>query len=280
MRERGFTLAVALVVALVLARSVVFLVWEQAGFDSDQALLGLMAKHIAEGRAFPVFIYGERYLLAVQAWLAAPLFAFFGPSVALLKAPVALVNLATAVLLVWILCRDGGLRPLLALVAALFFVFAPPGMSGALLETGGGNPEPFLYVLLLWILRDRPLAFGLMFALGFIHREFTIYGVTAIIAIALLADRRLNDARVRAAALAGVGYFAVAQLVRIAYLYSTPFGPVRPWPRRLAAARISRRSAGDSVLRRSRSCLDSPACSATTSASRLAPSACPWSITA
>ena len=34
-----------------------------------------MAKHISEGRAFPVFIYGDRYMLAVQAWLAAPLFA-------------------------------------------------------------------------------------------------------------------------------------------------------------------------------------------------------------
>ena len=225
MSERGFTLAVALAVALVLVRSIVFLTWEQAAFDSDQAVFGLMAKHLAEGRAFPMFIYGDRYLLAVEAWLAAPLFALFGPSVALLKMPVLLVNVATAALLVWILHRDGGLRPRLALVAALFFVFAPPGMSGALLETGGGNPEPFLYVLLLWILRDRPLAFGLMFAFGFIHREFTVYGVTAIVATALLADRRVNHARLRAVAIAGVGYFLVAQLVRTAYVFSTPFGP-------------------------------------------------------
>ncbi len=225
MRDREFTIAIALAVALVLARNAVFLIWEQASFDSDQAVFGLMAKHIAEGRAFPIFIYGDRYMLAVQAWLAAPLFALFGPSVAVLKLPVLLVNTATAVLLVWILHRDGGLRPLLALVAALFFVLAPPGMSGSLIETGGGNPEPFLYVLLLWLLRDRPLAFGLMFAFGFIHREFTAYGVTAILAIALLADRRLNYSRFAAVGIAAVGYLAVTQVVRTAYLFSTPFGP-------------------------------------------------------
>ena len=91
---------------LVIARSAVFLIWEEAAFDSDQAIFGLMARHIAEGRAAPVFIYGDRYMLAVQAWLAAPLFAIAGSSVAILKAPVVLVNVATAVLLVWILIRD------------------------------------------------------------------------------------------------------------------------------------------------------------------------------
>lgn len=225
MKERGFTIAVAFAVALVLARSAVFLLWEQAGFDSDQAIFGLMAQHIAEGRAFPLFIYGQRYFLAVEAWLAAPLFALSGPSVALLKTPVVLINATTAVLLVWILHRDGGLRPMLALVASLFFVFAPPGTAGALSEASGGNAEPFLYLLLLWMLRHRPLAFGLVFAFGFIHREFTIYGVTAIVSMALLADRRVNDERLKAVAIAGIAYLAVAQLARIAFVFSTPFGP-------------------------------------------------------
>ena len=33
--------------------------------DGDECILGLMAKHIAEGRAFPVFLYGQSYGLAV-----------------------------------------------------------------------------------------------------------------------------------------------------------------------------------------------------------------------
>ena len=123
------TLAAAAV--LVIARSAVFLIWEEAAFDSDQAVFGLMARHIAEGRAAPVFIYGDRYMLAVQAWLAAPLFAIAGSSVAILKAPVVLVNVTTAVLLVWILVRDAELRPSIALVASSFFVLMPPVMAKA-----------------------------------------------------------------------------------------------------------------------------------------------------
>ena len=217
--------ALAVAAVLVIARSAVFLVWEEAAFDSDQAIFGLMARHIAEGRAAPVFIYGDRYMLAVQAWLAAPLFAIAGSSVAILKAPVVLVNVATAVLLIWILIRDVQLRPSIALVASLFFVLMPPVMAKLLAETGGGNPEPFFYVLLLWLLRDRPIAFGAVFAFGFMHREFTAYGVTAIIAIAWLADRRLNTDRLKAVALAAIAYLVVSQAVRTAFLFSTPFGP-------------------------------------------------------
>jgi hypothetical protein len=211
--------------ALVLMRSAVFLAWEHAGFDSDQAIFGLMAKHIVEGRAFPVFIYGDDYLLAVQAWLAAPLFALFGPSVGVLKIPVVLVNVATAVLLLWVLHRDAGLTPAAAFGAAVFFVFATPLMAGSLVETGGGNPEPFLYVLLLWILRHRPIAFGLVLGFGFVHREFTAYGAGAIVLLALLDDWRPSMARFRIVALAAIGYLIVTQAIRGVFMFSTPFGP-------------------------------------------------------
>src|SRR3954470_19685207 len=60
MIERRLRIAIVAAAILVAARSAVFLIWEQAGFDSDQAIFGLMARHIVEGRAFPVFIYGDR----------------------------------------------------------------------------------------------------------------------------------------------------------------------------------------------------------------------------
>src|SRR5688500_3619035 len=132
--ERRLAIAMAAAVVLVLARAAVFLLWEQASFDSDQAIFGLMAKHIAEGRAFPLFIYGDYYMLGVQAWLAAPLFAAFGPSPAVLKLPVVLVNVATAVLLVWVLHRDGGLKPVTALICSLFYVWASPALAGSLVQ--------------------------------------------------------------------------------------------------------------------------------------------------
>ena len=68
-----------LAVLLVLVRSVVFLVWGHIDFDSDQAIVGLMAKHLSEFRAFPLFFYGQNYMLGVQAWITAPFSGSPGP---------------------------------------------------------------------------------------------------------------------------------------------------------------------------------------------------------
>src|SRR6186713_2434483 len=52
-----------LIVAAVVFRSVFFLEFDESYFDSDQAIVGLMAKHLAEGRARPLFFYGQEYML-------------------------------------------------------------------------------------------------------------------------------------------------------------------------------------------------------------------------
>src|SRR5215210_2788590 len=93
---RGFVPAVAVAASLIVIRAFVWIFFEQSGFDSDQAVVGLMAKHLAEGRAFPLFYYGQHYMLAVEPWLAAPLFKVFGASVATLKLPLMAINIATA----------------------------------------------------------------------------------------------------------------------------------------------------------------------------------------
>jgi hypothetical protein len=179
----------AVVVVLVLFRSLLFVFGSTLSFDADEGVFGLMAKHLAEGRAVPLFMYGQSYILAVEAWMAAPLFLLFGPSIAALKLPLLAVNLAAALLLVHLLERDGGLRPVYALAASLFFIIAAPGTAATLLQASGGNVEPFLYTLLLWILRRRPIMFGLVAGLGFLHREFTIYGIAAIVMIQFVNAR-------------------------------------------------------------------------------------------
>jgi hypothetical protein len=172
--------------ALVLLRSVTFAFAPQSFFDADQAVMGLMAKHLSEGRAFPLFMYGQNYILAVEAWMAAPLFLVGGPSVALLKLPLVAINVAAACLLVRVLVRDGGLRPWLALVASMFFVMPPPGTAAQLVEASGGNLEPFLYIVLLWMARGRGLVFGAVLAIGFLQREFTAYAIVAFFVVWLV----------------------------------------------------------------------------------------------
>jgi hypothetical protein len=185
-RRRERWLAAALLVVLVLFRSAVFILWEESHFNADQAVMGLMAKHITEARAFPVFFYGSNHILAVQAWLAAPVFLLAGVSVTTLKLPLLGINLAIALLLLRVLERDSGLRPALALVPILFFALPAPGTSASLLEASGGNVEPMLYVLLLWITRHRPALCGVIFGIGFLQREFTLYGLIALLAVGTL----------------------------------------------------------------------------------------------
>jgi hypothetical protein len=180
-RERW--IVAAIVTLLILFRSAPFLFWPQAHFDSDQGVMGLMAKHLSEGRAFPMFLYGQNYILAVQAWLAAPVFLIAGVSVTTLRLPLFLVNVAVGLLLVRIFERDVGLRPRAALVPALFFAMTPPGTTTLLLQASGGNVEAFLYVLLLWVTRSRPNLGGVILGIGFLHREFTVYGLLSLIAI-------------------------------------------------------------------------------------------------
>src|SRR6188474_800362 len=119
--------AAAIVLLVVLARSLVFVFWEQSYYDSDQAIVGLMAKHLIEGRAFPVFFYGQSYMLGVEAYLAAPVFLIAGVSVAALKFPLLLINLGVALMLLRTLEREAGLRPYAAMLPVLFFAIPSPG---------------------------------------------------------------------------------------------------------------------------------------------------------
>ena len=50
--------------------------------SSDQAVAGLMAKHILEGKGHPVFYYGATYAGSLEPHFVAAVFAVFGPSVA------------------------------------------------------------------------------------------------------------------------------------------------------------------------------------------------------
>jgi hypothetical protein len=174
-----FRAVVAVVIALVVLRSVVPLVSERS-LDSDQAIVGLMAKHLSELRAFPLFFYGQNYMLGVQAWIAAPFFWMGGPNAIMLRLPLLLINVGVACGLIVIL-RRLGLRPGLGLVAALPLVTTSPVMSDALLRPLGAAVEPFGWILILWMLRHRPWAFGVVFCLGFLHREFVVYAAPALV---------------------------------------------------------------------------------------------------
>jgi hypothetical protein len=208
---RGLWLAVLAAAVLVGFRSAVWLLWPQSYFDSDQAIYGLMAKHISEGRAFPLFMYGQNYTLAIDAWLAAPVFLLTGPSVLALKLPLFALNIIIAALLVWLLRRDTGLSWASALMASAFFTAAPPLAASRLLEASGGNAALLFFTPLLWVLRRRPVLLGVVAGVSFANREFTWYALLALLLIEWwegtpLTRRRLGEwARVAVIAVAVAG---------------------------------------------------------------------------
>jgi len=222
--------ALAAAVALVVLRSAVFVFYEQAHFDSDQAITGLMARDLAHLQGFPLYFYGQRYLLAVEAWLAAPFLLLLGTSVAALKLPVLLLNAVAVTLLVWLLARDGGLRPGAALIASLFFALPPPVSASRLVEAAGCNIEPFVFVPLLWLLRARPFWFGVTLAIATLTREFAMYAATALAVIAIADGRYRIPGVWRYLVRAAAGAAAVMLLVTLLAGMAANLASTKPAP--------------------------------------------------
>src|SRR3954452_10114451 len=82
-RAYAFALGGLLLVGLALRLAVI--ASPLGEIDGDEAVVGLMARHIAFLGERPVFYYGQPYLGSLEAFSAAPLFKLFDSSTALLK---------------------------------------------------------------------------------------------------------------------------------------------------------------------------------------------------
>ena len=137
----------ALAVLLVLVRAAAFTLSERISFNSDQAIVGLMAKHASEFRDFSFFYYGQNYMLAVQAWVMVPFFWIARPSVSVMRMPLVILNVAAALLLMRSLRGRIGLRPAVGFFAALPFTMPTPVVAGSFLGAlGSTGVEPLLYL--------------------------------------------------------------------------------------------------------------------------------------
>ncbi|WP_433343722.1 hypothetical protein [Micromonospora sp. CA-111912] len=116
------------------------LVNEAPPTNSDEATMGLAALHIAQGRHFPVWFYGQSYMGTLEAYLAAPLFALDGPSVTALRLPL-LALYALFLLLTWRLTRRLGGAPWFALLVVGLLALGSDRVVKNQLIAGGGYPE-------------------------------------------------------------------------------------------------------------------------------------------
>ncbi len=147
--------ATALVVLGVLLRAfLVGLDWLPV--DSDESTMGLMALHIAFRGEHPIWLYGQSYMGALEAYLAAVSFRLFGVSVFTLRLGAILLF---ALFLVSMYLLAGLLySKRLALICLALLSLGSVNMMMREVETSGGHPETLLLgtVLLLvasWLAR-------------------------------------------------------------------------------------------------------------------------------
>ncbi len=143
MTTRRFPLlALVAVIAVALIGRGLLLASGSVSFHSDEAVVGLMARHILQGER-PVFFYGQAYMGSLDAWLIAVGFALLGDTVMtihLVESLLYLLIVATSFLVAW---QISG-RAVVATVAGL--LMAVPTVLLALYTTStlGGYNETLL----------------------------------------------------------------------------------------------------------------------------------------
>jgi hypothetical protein len=206
-------LALLLILALALSLRLWLLQMEAFRFSSDEAVVGLMAKHIAEGRPIPAFYYGQNYLNSNEALLTAGAFAVFGPSLDVLRGVQVIIYLLVLLSAYWAarqICQD----PRLALLATL--LMAIPTMVGTLYTamSFGGHHSSIIYANLIyglgWRVTVRGERQGRTWALlgGVMGLAWWTYGASAIPIgiIGLIGLRHFRRDLWRQYALAGLGF--------------------------------------------------------------------------
>ncbi len=122
MRRHAFLIGLLVVVA---ATRFAILFASQTHVHSDEAIIGLMGKHILEGRHFPFYMYGQPYNAgaAWEAYLAAGAFALFGVGVVPLKGCIVILSLLCLFLFYRMGCALYDQRT--AVFATVAFALAP-----------------------------------------------------------------------------------------------------------------------------------------------------------
>src|SRR5213075_2075921 len=183
-----------ILVGTAIVRFVILFV-SQTHVTSDEAIIGLMAKHILEGRYFPFYFYGISYnaSCAWEAYLAIVPFAIAGVGVVALKIPTVLLSLACLALFYVMTTPLYSIRvaTLSSLVFALWpgllkWHFQPRGYAFYFLLI------PALIILFLVVEKQKPprsrdlFLFGLLCGIGFWGMELLLIPIVALWGLLLL----------------------------------------------------------------------------------------------
>ena len=203
-----------ILIGMAIVRFVILFV-SQTHVTSDEAIIGLMAKHILEGRYFPFYFYDTSYnaSCAWEAYLAVVPFAIAGVGVVALKIPTVLLSLVCLTLFYMMTTRlySIGMATLSSLIFALWpglmkWHFQPRGYVFYFLFI------PALIILFLIIENEKArrgrdfLFFGLACGVAFWSMELLLISIAGLWVLLFL--RRKFSVRTFAACVGGfsIGY--------------------------------------------------------------------------
>lgn len=171
------------VLLLGLAWKIILLSQNAFPFNADEAIVGLMGRHILMGER-PIFFYGQSYMGSLDAILVAIGFRWFGINVQVIRLIQIILYLGiifTTILIAYRLHKD----QVAALLSGL--LLAIPTVNFTLYTTVslGGYGEALLIgnvlILLTLHMRDHPNGFGNYFLWGLLAGSgFWAFGLTAI----------------------------------------------------------------------------------------------------
>src|SRR5207248_4355535 len=193
-RHRAFFIILA--ATAIVRFAILFL--SQTHVTRDEAIIGLMGKHISEGRYFPFYFYGIVYnaSCAWEAYLAVIPFWLLGVGVIALKFPTVLLSLVCLALFYVMTTRLYSIR--VATLASLVFAlwpgllkwhFQPRGYAFYFLLI------PALIILFLVVEKQKPprerdvFLFGLLCGIGFWGMELLLIPIVALWGLLLLRHK-------------------------------------------------------------------------------------------
>jgi hypothetical protein len=223
-RDRSWILLHLGVSLIILFRALPYLFYNHENIITDEASFGLMAKHLAEGREFPVLFYGQNYPFVLSSWTAAPLFWLFGPTATMLRLPLLICNLFTGNALVRLLRSESGLTMKWAFICSLWFLL-PSVMSSNDWMDASKMSETFVFILLLWIFRKKPLLSGLISGIGAMQRPFMFYGLVALVFLEWRAEGVRKAAFFRTEVTRFLGLLISYLFIRGIAVYGTNYYP-------------------------------------------------------
>ena len=191
--------------------------------DGDECTLGLMAKHVAEGKEFPIFFYGQHYAFSpVEETAGALAFVLFGVGAVPLK--LAMLALWTVGILFFFLALSKVIGMARSFAASAVLLLHPAWAAWSM-KAGGGYITAFTTAaVVVWLLlRDREretvmrwIVAGALTAVIYLAQPLWLPGLVPIVLVVLASRRRWAW---------GVSYLSVTATTILLVKIATPTDP-------------------------------------------------------